>query len=79
MWSVLILLIIRLYWFVYDIQSNEYNYKKTLSRNKDVLIAVMNVQESIKPMKEEIKSILDVTQSIIGHLFVPTYTCIAAT
>jgi len=57
---------------IYDNQRNDYCYKKTISKNKDVLAAAKEVKNATRPLKMEIENVVSVTKfSIIItiHMF----------
>lgn len=46
-------------------QENDYSYKKTISKNKDVLAAAKEVENATRPLKMEIENVVSVTTSPI--------------
>jgi len=46
---------------IYYKQRNDYCYKKTISKNKDVLAAAKEVGNATRPLKMEIENIVSVT------------------
>lgn len=62
---------------IYYKQKNDYCYKKTISKNKDVLAAAKEVGNSTRPLKMEIENVVSVTicQLIIKiHIFKVKYS-----
>jgi len=57
---------------IYDTQNNDYCYKNTISKNKDVLAASKEAENATRPLKMEIENIVSVTicQLVIKiHIF----------
>jgi len=46
---------------IHDTQNNEYCYKNTISKNKDVLAASKEAENATRPLKMEIENIVSVT------------------